>query len=130
MSDRQLFVALGPARYRVERPFYAHAGPGMISDVAVDPDGRVHVLIRRDPLVDPAGPAIVTLDAGGRVLSQWGGDLIDDAHMLSAAPDGRLFIVDRDAHEVGLRAGGRRPGGPGPRPQPPPPVNHPTPLAF
>src|SRR5262249_35551955 len=88
MSDRELFVALGPTRYRVERPFYVHAGPGAISDVAVSPDGAVHVLIRRDPLVDPPGPAVVTLDPDGRVLSEWGGDLIADAHMLSAAPGG------------------------------------------
>src|SRR5438045_9115447 len=117
MSDRQLIVALGPTRYRVERPFYAHAGPGMISDVAVDPAGQVHVLIRRDPLVDPAGPAVVTLDANGQVLSAWGGALIDDAHMLSAAPDGRLFIVDRDAREVVICEEGRRTGGRGRPPQ-------------
>lgn len=130
MSDRQLFVALGHQRYRVERPFYVHPGSGVVSDVAVDPAGQVHVLVRRDPLTDPPGPAVVTLDADGGVLSQWGGELIADAHMFSAAPDGRLFIVDRDSHEVVICEAGRRVGGLGQRDQPLQPFNHPTAVAF
>jgi peptidylglycine monooxygenase len=130
MSDRELFVALGRTRYRVERPFYVHGGPGFISDVAVNPSGAVHVLIRRDSLVDPAGPAVVTLDANGRILSEWGGELIVDGHMFGAAPDGRLFIVDRDAHEVVICTGERRIGGLGKRHQPLRPFNHPTAVAF
>lgn len=130
MSHAQLFVTLGEQRYQVERPFYVHAAPGVISDVAVDPTGHVQVLVRRDPLTDPSGPAVVTLDAEGRMLSQWGGDLIADSHMLSAAPDGRLFVVDRDSHEVVICDAGRRIGGLGHRNRPLDPFNHPTAVAF
>jgi hypothetical protein len=130
VTDIQLFVALGAQRYRVERPFYVHSGPGAISDVAVDPRGQIHVLVRRDPLVDPPGAAVVTLDSDGRVLAAWGGDLIADAHMVSAAPDGRLFIVDRDSHEVVICDAGERIAGLGHRGQPLQPFNHPTAVAF
>lgn len=129
--DHELTVALGDRRYRVERPFYVHsAGPGMVSDVVVDPSGKIHVLIRRDPLVDADGPAVATLDAEGNIESLWGGDIIADAHMLGAAPDGRLFIVDRDSHEVVITDGERRVGGLGERNVPLAPFNHPTAVAF
>ncbi len=130
MLDRTLVVALGTNTYRVERPFYAHPQPGGITDVAVDSRSNVHVLVRHDPLVSQGEDAIVTLDSGGRVLSRWGGDIILDSHMLSVAPDGRLFIVDRDAHEVVICKGGKRLGGLGRRHHPLEPFNHPTAVAF
>lgn len=131
MTHPALTVALGDQRYRVDRPFYVHAaGPGGVTDVAVDPSGDVHVLVRRDPLVDAGGPAVASLDPDGRIKALWGGDLIADAHMLTAAPDGRLFIVDRDCHEVVIAEGERRVGGIGRRNEPLSPFNHPTAVAF
>ena len=130
MADTTLTVALGDALYRVERPFYAQAQPGGVTDVAVAPDGLVHVLIRHDTLVAPGHDAVVTLDADGNVIERWGGDLIADSHMLSAASDGRLFIVDRDAHEIVICKDGRRVGGLGERHRPLRPFNHPTAVAF
>ena len=126
----QLVTALGNTRYRTERRFYEHSGPGSVSDVAIDVAGNVHVLIRHDPSTDGGGPAIVTLAPDGRPLHRWGGDIIFDSHMLSAAPDGRLFIVDRDAHEVVICADRKRVGSLGNRHRPLQPFNHPTAVAF
>ena len=128
--NHDLIVALGDTHYRVERPFYAHPNPGAISDVAVDPSGEVHVLVRHDTQVSKGDPAVINLDADGNIQSRWGGDIIADAHMLSAAPDGRLFIVDRDMHEVVICAAGRRVSGIGKRQSPLQPFNHPTAVAF
>ena len=51
--------------------------------------------------------------------------------MLACAEDGRLFIVDRDAHEVLIcTTDGRRLSGLGTRHGPLQPSNHPTDVAF
>jgi len=128
----ELVVALGGQRYRVERPFGAlPAGNGRVTDVAVDSTGHVHVLLRYDPLVDAPGPRVVTLDETGRALAAWGDDLIADSHMIAAGPDDRLFVVDRDAHEVIIcTANGQRLGGIGTRNEPLSPFNHPTDVAI
>jgi hypothetical protein len=130
MPDQSLTVALGDTLYRVERPFYAQSQPGGISDVTVDRDGLVHVLVRHDSLLSQGEDAVITLDASGTVLHRWGGELIADSHMLTAAPDGRLFIVDRDAHEIVICRDQRRVGGLGERHRPLHPFNHPTAVAF
>jgi len=130
MARESLIVALGTTRYRVERPFYAHTGPGGVSDVVVDRYGRVQVLVRHDSLTSGPEPAVITITGGGEVLSRWGGDAIADAHMLTPAPDGRLFVVDRDAHEIIVFSGEQRVGGLGHRHQPLQPFNHPTAVAF
>ncbi|MGD9913212.1 MAG: hypothetical protein AB7S80_03955 [Rhizobiaceae bacterium] len=130
MADASLRVALGDRRYEVDRDFYTHSGPGSVSDVAVGPDGLVHVLIRHDPSLRQPYDAVITLDSEARVLGRWGGEIIADSHMLSAAPDGRLFIVDRDAHEIVICEGEARLGGIGKRHAPLEPFNHPTAVAF
>lgn len=126
----QLIVALGDKRYCIDRLFYEHPHPGSITDVAVDKAGEVHVLIRHDTAKTNGEPAVVTLDSDGRPLHHWGGEIVADSHMLSAAPDGRLFIVDRDAHEVVICAGRKQVGGLGNRHRPLQPFNHPTAVAF
>jgi peptidylglycine monooxygenase len=127
----ELVVALGATSYRVERPFFADSGSGgVVSDVAAGPDGLLHVLVRHDSLVAAGEYAIATVDRDGRVLAKWGGDLILDAHMLSVSPDGRLFVVDRDSHEVVICRDRQRIGGLGRRHHPLSPFNHPTCVAF
>jgi hypothetical protein len=99
--SESLIVALGPRRYRVERPFGHWPGTaGSVTDVAVTAMG-VHVLLREDPLApSPPGPRLITLDRDtGAPIAAWGAELIADSHMLAAA-GGRLFIVDRDMHQV------------------------------
>jgi sugar lactone lactonase YvrE len=129
MSHASLTVALGETLYRVERPFFTQLVGG-VSDVVVDREGLVHVLVRHDPLRSAGEDAVVTLGADGTVRNRWGGELIADSHMLTPSPDGRLFIVDRDAHEVVICRDQRRVGGIGERNRPLHPFNHPTAVAF
>lgn len=131
-SGHQLIVALGDRRYRIERPWGdLPAGAGMVSDVTVDSRGHVFALLRSDSLAGPPGTPVVELAPDGRRLASWGGDMIADAHMLACAPDDRLFIVDRDAHEVVIcSTDGRRLDGIGRRHHPLEPFNHPTDVAF
>lgn len=127
---KALYVALGSKHYRVERPFYRHDGAGRVSDVAVAPDGMIHVLIRHDPLMDESGPAIVTLDSSGQVHARWGTGEISDGHMLRVAPDNRIFVIDRDAHCVAVYRDKRLEATIGVRDAPAQPFNHPTAVAF
>jgi hypothetical protein len=130
--EHQLVVALGERRYRVERPWGdLPSGAGMVSDVVLDSRGHVFVLLRSDALAGPAGTPVVELAPDGSRLATWGGDLIADAHMLSCSPEDRLFIVDRDAHEVVIcSTDGERLGGIGARHRPLEPFNHPADVAF
>ena len=132
MSKHRLVVALGDRRYRVERPWGdLPRGAGRVTDVTADSRGHVFVLLRYDPLVDPPGPRVVELDPAGARVTTWGEDLIADSHMLACSSDGRLFIVDRDAHEVIIcSAKGQRLGSIGRRHEPLAPFNHPTDVAF
>lgn len=127
-----LHVALAGQRYRVERPFGdLPATRGGVSDVAVGLGGRLHVLLRPDPLTDGDEPRIVTLDAQGRRIAAFGADTIADGHMMTASPDGRLLVVDRDAHQVViLDPAGRQIGALGERHSPLHPFNHPTSVAL
>ncbi len=132
MTDRQpLFVALGPQRYRVERPWGdIPAGGGKVTDVVCDDSDHVFVLLRADCYVDAVLPVVIELDPDGRRVAAWGAD-IADGHMLSIDRDGRIYVVDRDAHEVVVfdRAG-RRTGGLGQRHRPNAPFNHPCDVSI
>jgi len=130
MARQDLVVALGESHYRIDGSFYVHSASGLVSDVAVDPSSHVHVLLRFDPRISSDEDTVVTLDADGQVVARWGRGILVDAHMLTAAPDGRLFVVDRDAHEVVIFTDRRRTGGLGSRHQPLHPFNHPTAVAF
>ncbi|HKS62796.1 MAG TPA: hypothetical protein VJT13_13920 [Xanthobacteraceae bacterium] len=132
MSQHRLVVGLGDRRYRVERPWGdLPSDAGRVSDVTVDSRGHVFVLLRYDPLVDAPGTPVVELDRDGKRVNAWGADLIADSHMLACTDDDRLYIVDRDAHEVVLcSTAGKRLGGIGARHRPLEPFNHPTDVAF
>lgn len=128
-----LVVALDTQRYRVERPWGEIGdGPGGVTDVSCDAAGRIYVQLRCDPyLHGPDHPAIVVLEPDGRRRAAWGGAQVLDGHMASVHPDGRVFIVDRDAHEVIVfDAEGRRLGGIGRRHAPGEPFNAPADVAF
>jgi peptidylglycine monooxygenase len=126
-----LFVALGAQRYQVERPWGdLPSGGGKVTDVVCDDRGHVFVLLRADCYVDAAQPTVIELAPDGRRLAAWGED-IADGHMLSIGPDGRIYVVDRDAHEIVVfDRGGRRIGGIGQRHQPNAPFNHPCDVAI
>jgi hypothetical protein len=132
MTENRLVVALGSRRYRVERPWGdLPDGKGRVTDVTVDSRGHVFALLRYDPLVDDPGTPVIELDRNGARVAAWGGGLIEDSHMLACSRDDRLYIVDRDAHEIVICSrDGRRLGGIGGRHRPLEPFNHPTDLAF
>jgi peptidylglycine monooxygenase len=130
MTNAKLVVALGDQLYRVERP-WGDLPDGLVSDVTVDSRGHVFVLQRWDCLADTTSPRVIELAPDGRRLAAWGGDLIADGHMLAAGGDDRLYVVDRDAHEIVIcDRGGRRVGGLGERHCPGKPFNHPTDVAI
>lgn len=130
MQTASLIVALGARRYRVERP-WGDLPDGPVTDVTVDSRGHVYVLLRWDPIADAKSPRVIELAPDGRRLASWGGGLVDDAHMLAADTDDRLYIVDRDAHEIVVcRRDGERVGGLGTRHTPLEPFNHPTDVAI
>jgi peptidylglycine monooxygenase len=127
-----LIVALAGTRYRVERPWGdIPLGRALVSDVACDKWGHVFVLLRHDSYLDPDLPAVIELSPDGRRLAAWGGGEIADGHMLTTAPDGRILVVDRDAHQVLLfNSKGRRFGALGERNAPGTPLNHPSGVAV
>ena len=130
MQTAPLIVALGSCRYRVERP-WGELPNGPVTDVTVDSRGHVYVLLRFDPIADAKSPRVIELAPDGRRLASWGGGMIDDSHMLAAGPDDRLYIVDRDAHEIIVcQRDGVRVGGLGKRHAPLEPFNHPTDVAI
>jgi peptidylglycine monooxygenase len=90
----------------------------------------VLVLLRRDPTIDPVWPSVIVLSPEGRRLAAWGEEVLD-AHFFAVAPDGRVFVVDRDMHEIVVFAmDGRRIGGLGTRGVPGAPFNAPCDVAF
>lgn len=130
-ARHSLFVALGQQRYRVERPWGdIPSGGGKVTDVVCDERGHVFVLLRADCYVDARLPVVIELAPDGRRLAAWGED-IADGHMLSIGPDGRIYVVDRDAHEIVVfDRNGRRIGGIGQRHQPNAPFNHPCDVSI
>ena len=132
MPRHELFVRLGATRYRVERPWgEVPLGQGVPSDVACDAQGRVYCQLRQDPIADAEAPAVIVLAPDGRRIAAWGGAEVADGHMLSVHPDGRVFVVDRDAQEIIVFSrDGKRLGGIGRRDRPGEPFNAPCDIAF
>lgn len=126
-----LKVAIGGRVYAVERPFGSISGSeGRVTDVAVDHGARIHVLVRRDPLTEPSGPAVLVFDPEGRRVGAWGEE-IADAHMIACDAQGGLWVTDRDAHEViAFTPEGRRVASLGTRHGPGRPFGHPSDVAF
>ena len=132
MTARQtLFVALGSRRYQVERPWgEIPSDGGKVTDVVCDERGHLFVLLRADCYVDARLPVVIELAPDGRRLAAWG-DEIADGHMLSIGPEGHIYVVDRDAHEIVVfDRSGRRLGGFGERHHPNAPFNHPCDVAI
>ena len=89
-------VAIGDRRYTVQRPWgELPQGQGLayVSTVAVDSNGRVYVAQRTDP-------PVVVFEPDGTYADGWGAGVIADAHGIHVSGDDRVFVVDRDAHQV------------------------------
>ena len=100
IANEGLVTDLGDRRYRIERGWARlpeGMSFGMVSHLAASSDGRVFVLQRKDPPVLVFGPDGAY--AGGLLERR-----VADGHgiHLDRQPDGteRLFVVDRDAHEI------------------------------
>lgn len=96
MQDAGLVVTLGDHLYGVVSD-WATLPNGRrlesISEVAVDAQDRLYVFQRSDP-------PIVVFDRTGRYVTSWGDGAIADAHGIYITVDNRIFLVDRDAHQV------------------------------
>lgn len=122
-------VAVAGRRYAVERDWGQWPQGvvrSMVSQVAVDSQGRVHVFQRGDP------PVVVFAPDGSFVAAYAKGTIFDSHGIYIDAQD-RVFLVDRDAHQIVvctaegkelLRLGQRH------RPRWELPFNHPTDAAV
>ncbi len=131
-DKKQLFVSLGQQRYKVERPFgLFDLGTALVSDVACDSRGHVFVLLRSDPIVDPSRDPIIELDPAGHAIRSFGALDVSDAHMMAIDSDNRIFVVDRDAHQIVIFSPtGEVIGSLGDRGRPGQPFSHPSSVAF
>jgi DNA-binding beta-propeller fold protein YncE len=132
LDSPQLYVTVDSRRYSVKRPWGAvPQAAGIVTDVAVADDGHVFVLTRRDSIADVKRPSIIELNPAGGFVASWGEDELADAHMIRCGPDGRLYVVDRDAHQIVIfdRLGGVA-GRIGARHDPGNPFNHPSGVAI
>lgn len=132
MVRETLLVALGPRRYRVERPWGELPAGAKVTDVAIDGAGRVAVLTRTDAYTDAPADPVILLDAeDGRRIGAFGREHLADAHMIASDARGRLWVVDRDAHQcMAFDAEGRVVARLGTRHGPGEPFNHPSDIAF
>jgi len=124
-----LIVTLAGSRYAVERNWWqepAKFAKAMVSQVAVDGAGRVHAFRRGDP-------PVLVFEPDGSFAYGYGEGRIADAHGIYIDRDDRVFLADRDAHEIIactpggkelLRLGNRN------SPRWGQPFNHPTDIAV
>ncbi len=127
--DDGLAVVMGDRRYRVERPWgELPLGTRLaaLSQLAVDSEGRVYAYQRADP-------PVIGFEPTGAVRATWGHGLIADAHGIFISADDRVYLVDRDAHQILIfTTEGERLGALGARNAPrfQAPFNHPTDVAV
>jgi peptidylglycine monooxygenase len=91
-----VIVALGRRRYRTDRG-WARDSPEtpltVMSAIAHGTDGLVHVLRRSKPVLQSFDPA-------GTLVGSASDLVVEDGHGLFPAPDGSLWIADRDGHRI------------------------------
>ena len=125
-------VALNGRIYETDR-FWAgfDPGKGRICDVTVDASDNVYVLLRYDRAAGEGGPAVVVFSPEGERLRDFGTAEVFDAHLLTAGPDGLIWVVDRDAHQIlAFTPEGQLTRTLGTRHGPLQPFNHPTDVGF
>jgi peptidylglycine monooxygenase len=135
MLGEKLVVALGDTPYEVERPWGLDGATfrgGRITDVAVGSADLVHVLVRYDRYVDPAGlPVLLVLSPEGLLLRSFELPEVSDGHGITVGPADQVLLTDRDRHEIRvLDAEGRTILLLGERDRPGCPFSHPTNAAI
>jgi DNA-binding beta-propeller fold protein YncE len=96
MTARDEYVAFGRQVYRVVRPFAempAGLEIGILSKCAVDAEGYVYVAQRADP-------PVLIFNREGRFVRSVGDGRAADSHGICVTQDGRILLVDRDAHQL------------------------------
>jgi NHL repeat-containing protein len=97
MSDERYTVVLGDRRYAVHRKWArlpAGESFGLLSDLAVDGEGRVHVAQRG------TDRPVLVFDRDGKLAGAWGEGEVAEPHYITAGNDGAMLVADRDAHQV------------------------------
>jgi DNA-binding beta-propeller fold protein YncE len=97
MSDERYTVILGDRRYAIHRKWAklpAGESFGFLSDLMVDPKGRVHVAQRG------TDRPVLVFGRDGKFLSSWGEGTLAEPHYITAGLDGSILVADRDAHQV------------------------------
>jgi DNA-binding beta-propeller fold protein YncE len=96
MTATAAVVTLAGRTYAVERGWGrlpSDIEPAMISQVAVDSQGRVHAIRRADP-------PVVLFAPDGSFAGAYGSGRIFDSHGVFIDRRDRVFLADRDAHEI------------------------------
>jgi DNA-binding beta-propeller fold protein YncE len=96
VTSEEQIVILGRRGYRVETPWGrlpAGMSLGLVSQLAIDSTGRVYLLQR-------AFPSVLVFSAAGELEALWDHVRVFDGHGIYVSPDDRVFVIDRDAHEV------------------------------
>src|SRR6516165_7363093 len=96
MSTIDQFVAFGDERYKVRRPFASWPAGlkiGVFSKGTTDSKGNLYVCQRADP-------PILVFDRDGKFDRSMGNGREMDSHGIWITPDDRLFVVDRDSHQL------------------------------
>jgi peptidylglycine monooxygenase len=91
-AEESLQVTLGEHRYAVIYR-WNRVQLGHISQLALDRARRVYVFQR-------TGSPIVVLNPEGELAASWGTGQIRDPHGIFITADDRVFLVDRDAHQI------------------------------
>ena len=89
-------VTLGPRCYAVEREWGEipeGLDPLQVSQLAVDSLGRVHLFRRGDP-------PVLVFSGDGQFVHSYGSGRIADAHGIFIDADDKVFLADRDAHQI------------------------------
>jgi 6-bladed beta-propeller len=89
-------VTIAGRSYAVERDFGrppSEIAPARVSQVAVDSLGNVHVLRRGEP-------PVLVFDPDGAFVRSYGKSEIFDSHGISIDRWDRVWIADRDAHQI------------------------------
>jgi hypothetical protein len=89
-------VTIAGRDYTVRRGFGrtpADIAPARVSQVAVDSLGNVHVLRRGEP-------PVLVFDPDGAFVRSYGQGKIFDSHGISIDHSDRVWIADRDAHQI------------------------------
>lgn len=134
-SRADIFVQIGALRFQVERSWGVIPPDllrGRVIDVAVDSRDRVYVCQRYDfSLHVGAAPTIHILDRDGAHVASWESARVQDAHHIFIDGRDRLFLVDRNGHQVVVfTLDGEVLHTIGQRGKPGAPFNHPTSVAV